>query len=84
MHWARQVEAALLLCSCGALRARLDKILMSEVIKKKNKNNQLREMCRVLRKNGVLFAIERSPDNVDGLTTEGDNKLTKKQRALRS
>lgn len=33
-------------------------------------------MCRVLRKNGVLFAIERSPDNVDGLTTEGDNKLT--------
>lgn len=27
-------------------------------------------MRRVLRKNGVLFAIERLPDNVDGLTKE--------------
>lgn len=36
-------------------------------------------MRRVLRKNGVLFAIQRSPDNVDGLTTERDNKLTKKE-----
>lgn len=27
-------------------------------------------MRRVLRKNGVLFAIERLPDKVDGLTKE--------------
>lgn len=52
-------------------RARLDKILMSEVIKKiKQKYDVLREIRRVLRKNGVLFAIERLPDKVDGLTKE--------------